>query len=176
MLHPICTGALLMLATTAVQGTYVTDRLTVGLYADPAQTERPFRVVTAGTPVESLQRRGTYTQVRLGDKQTGWLETRHLSEDKPLKVRLVEVQAKYGATRQQLQELERTLAERDHLIASLAKAPRRSVATHRSAPETAARAPPSGTPDRLSTWLLAGAGTALGFLGGLAVGLFRADG
>jgi hypothetical protein len=114
--------------------------------------------------------------VRLGDKQTGWLETRHLSEDKPLNVRLVEVQAKYGATWKQLQELERTLAERERLIAGLAPAPLRPVPSDESAPETAMRAHPTGAYDRLSTWLLAGAGTALGFLGGLAVGLFRAHG
>ena len=58
MLHPICAGALLMPATTAVHGTYVTDRLTAGLHEDPAQTKRPFRVVQAGTPAEPLRRTG----------------------------------------------------------------------------------------------------------------------
>jgi uncharacterized protein YgiM (DUF1202 family) len=166
------TGALLALATTAAQGTYVTDRLSVGLYEDPAQTDRPLRRVAAGTPLESLQRRRTFTQVRLSDQQTGWIETRYLSEEKPLKVRLVETQAKFGQTLNQLQALERRLAEQNGPIAERAPVPERPVEVNAAEPEMASKVPALGT-GRLGTWLLAGAGTALGFLGGLAVGLFR---
>ena len=72
---------------------YVTDQLAAGLYSDKALTGDPIKVVMTGQPLEVLSREGKGVQVRLTDKTEGWIDEAYVSDKKPSKVKLLEVQA-----------------------------------------------------------------------------------
>ncbi|MCP3869712.1 MAG: TIGR04211 family SH3 domain-containing protein [Gammaproteobacteria bacterium] len=102
---------LLLLLSVAVvaQAAHITDKLQVELYQVPGGTGRVLRLLPSGTPVEVLGSRDAYNEVRLGDNSTGWVESRLVSNKKPTKIRLLELQAKSGKLQQRLMELERRL-------------------------------------------------------------------
>jgi SH3 domain protein len=100
---------LLLLPVAAVQGAHITDKLLAGLYEKPDSTNDPISLLPSGTPLEILSRQGGYARVRLGDDQTGWVEARFISKEKPAKARLLEAQAKNAELQRQLVEAQARL-------------------------------------------------------------------
>jgi len=99
----------LVMPTHAVQSAHITDKLLAGFYEQPDSASQPLKVLPSGTPVEALKKLAGFTQVRLGDNSEGWIESRYISDSKPAKVMLLELQAKHGQTKQQLRLLEKEL-------------------------------------------------------------------
>lgn len=91
------------------QAARITDKLLAGLYASPDATDNPIRVVPSDTPLERLEKQGEFTKVRLGDGSEGWVESRFITDEKPARVMLLELQAKNSQLQQQLRESERRL-------------------------------------------------------------------
>lgn len=102
-------GALILAGAT--RAAHITDKLAVGLH-DAPEDETPRRVLTSGTPLEILDRRGRFCNVRLGDGDGGWLECRYVTDEKPARAMLVETQARAGQLWDQLEELKRQLEEK----------------------------------------------------------------
>jgi len=100
---------LLVMQAHSIQGAHITDKLLAGFYQQPDATSEPIKVLTSGTPVELLNKRAGFSRVRLGDNSEGWVESRYISDSKPAKVMLLELQAKHGRMKQQLQRAEREL-------------------------------------------------------------------
>ena len=91
------------------QGARITDKLLAGLYPDPDSTGKPTRVLPSDTPLERLEKRGDFTRVRLGDGSEGWVESRFITDEKPARIMLLELQAKNSQLQQQLRDAERQL-------------------------------------------------------------------
>jgi SH3 domain protein len=91
------------------QGARITDKLLAGLYAEPDTAGQPVRVLPSDTPLERLEQRGEFTRVRLGDGDEGWVENRFITDEKPARVMLLELQAKNSQLQQQLDAAERQL-------------------------------------------------------------------
>lgn len=87
---------ILLLALAPGQGTaaHITDKLVVALYPAPEAEGPPLQLLSSGTPLEVLDRRSGFAQVRLGDDTTGWVEASYVTEEKPAKAMLLETQAK----------------------------------------------------------------------------------
>ena len=100
---------MLVLLSATARGAHITDQLLAGLYTEPAGNGRTMRVLPSGTPVERLKQRDGFTLIRLSDNSEGWVETRYITDNKPAKVQLLELQAKHGALKHRLQETERAL-------------------------------------------------------------------
>jgi SH3 domain protein len=99
-------GLLILLPVLAAAETaYVTDNLRLGLHAAEDTSDRAFRYLESGQPMEILIRDRNYANVRLPDGTEGWVKAAYLVDDKPAKLIVAE-----------------TLAERDRLAAELAEA------------------------------------------------------
>ena len=99
-------GVLILLPVLAAAETaYVTDNLRLGLHAAEDTSDRAFRYLESGQPMEILIRDRNYANVRLPDGTEGWVKAAYLVDDKPAKLIVAE-----------------TLAERDRLAAELAEA------------------------------------------------------
>ena len=99
-------GVLALLPLMAVADTaYVTDNLRLGLHAAEDTSDRAFRVLESGQPMEVLLNAGNYANVRLPDGTEGWVKTGYLVDVKPAKLIVAE-----------------TMAERDALVTELAEA------------------------------------------------------
>lgn len=99
-------GLLALLPLLAAADTaYVTDNLRLGLHAAEDTSDRAFRVMESGQPMEVLLRAGNYANVRLPDGTEGWVKSGYLVDEKPAKLIVAE-----------------TMAERDALAAELAAA------------------------------------------------------
>lgn len=91
----------LILAAQASVAAYITDKLLAGYYASPDLTSQPVRALPNGTPMEILEEKGKFSRVRLGDNSEGWVETRFITLEKPAKMMLLELQAKYATLKRQ---------------------------------------------------------------------------
>jgi len=94
-------GVALLLITQISVGAYITDKLLAGYYASPDLATEPLRALPAGTPMEVLEEKGKFSRIRLGDNSEGWVESRFISQEKPAKTMLLELQAKYALLKRQ---------------------------------------------------------------------------
>ena len=96
-------GALLLLLAQGSFGAYITDKLLAGFYAAPDLTTKPLRALPNDTPMEILEETGNLSRVRLGDNSEGWVETRFITQEKPARMMLLELQAKYASLKRQVE-------------------------------------------------------------------------
>lgn len=94
--------ALLLLLAQGCLGAYITDKLLAGFYASPDLTSEPLRALPNDTPMEILEEAGNLSRVRLGDNSEGWVETRFITREKPARMMLLELQAKYASLKRQV--------------------------------------------------------------------------
>ncbi len=104
-------GTLLLLLTVpGAEAAHITDKLLAGFYDTPDSATKPSRLLTSGTPLEIMGgNQGALTPVHLGDGSEGWVEQRYISDEKPAKVMILELQAKTSTLLQRLHEAEKAL-------------------------------------------------------------------
>ena len=120
-MKPVAAGLLLMGALTLADGAgaiHITDKLAVGLH-EARGDDRPKRVLISGTPLELLERQGDLCRVQLGDGDSGWLECRYLTDEKPARTMLVESQARAGQLWDQVEGLKRQLEQKQQRLDEL---------------------------------------------------------
>lgn len=86
---------MLIFAPVLLQAAHITDKLLAGMYAEPSSAGAPIKLLPSGTPVELQTEKAGFVKILLVDGQTGWVEKRFLSDEKPSKVRLLALQSKY---------------------------------------------------------------------------------
>jgi hypothetical protein len=85
---------LLLLLSSLASAAHITDKLVVGLYPEPAAEGTPLQLLSSGTPLEVLDRRQGFAEVRLADDTRGWVEAGYVTDEKPAKAMLLETQAR----------------------------------------------------------------------------------
>ncbi len=95
-----------VLASAGTQAAHITDKLLAGLYEQPEVAEKAQRLLPSGTPLDVLQRKQGFTEVRLSDDTRGWVESIYVSEEKPAKMKLLESQAKVRQLKAELAGME----------------------------------------------------------------------
>ena len=99
-------GVLILLPALAAADTaYVTDNLRLGLHRAEDTSDRAFRYLESGQPMEILIRDRNYANVRLPDGTEGWVKSAYLVDEKPAKLIVAE-----------------TIEERDRLASELEQA------------------------------------------------------
>jgi SH3 domain protein len=94
---------------TSVQAAHITDKLLVGLYAEPKSGLQPSKVLPSGTPLEVLERKDAFSKVKLGDGREGWVKSVYISNEKPARAMLLELQAKNSSLQNKLRDAENRL-------------------------------------------------------------------
>ncbi len=102
---------------------YVNDMLRVGVRSKPNSAESPLAVVTTGTALEVLERRGGYVKVRTEEGKEGWVNKVYLVSEPPARERLARMKAEFERVQKELDELRaesiHTTEENDKLQARL---------------------------------------------------------
>jgi len=105
-------GFLALLPLMAAADTaYVTDNLRLGLHTAENTSDRPFRTLESGQPMEVLLRAGNYANVRLPDGTEGWVKTGYLVDEKPAKLIVAETMAERDALAEELAASKAAFAE-----------------------------------------------------------------
>lgn len=102
--------ALLPLAAAA-ETAYVTDNLRLGLHAAEDTSDRAFRFLDSGQPMEVLVRDRNYANVRLPDGTEGWVKAAYLVDEKPAKLIVAETIAERDALAAELDSARQSFAE-----------------------------------------------------------------
>jgi len=99
----------LLFAIGSAQAAYITDKLLVGFYAKPDASIQPTKVLPSSTPMEVLGKKNAFSKVRLGDGKEGWVKTIYISNEKPARAMLLELQAKSSTIQNKLRQAEKAL-------------------------------------------------------------------
>ena len=89
---------------------YVTDNLRLGLHQAPDTSDRAFRYLDSGQPMEILTRDRNYANVRLPDNTEGWVKNAYLVDDKPAKLIVAEITAERDGLIVELEETRQAFA------------------------------------------------------------------
>jgi hypothetical protein len=103
--HPLYLLPILLVLAGAAAAAHITDKLVVGMYPGPLAEGQPLQLLSSGTPLEVLQRKQGFAQVRLADDRRGWVEARYVTDEKPAKAMLLETQLKLRTLNSELQAL-----------------------------------------------------------------------
>lgn len=104
------TGIMILLAvSTQANAAYVSERLKLGLYAEPNADGAPVKTLSTGTEVEIVEQGEQFARVRLADGTEGWALKEFLTDSPPAAQQL---QRQLEKTKQ---ELEQTTRQRDQL-------------------------------------------------------------
>lgn len=108
----LITGLLALFPLLAAAETaYVTDNLRLGLHNAEDTSDRAFRILESGQPMEILIRAGSYANVRLPDGTEGWVKTAYLVTDKPATLIVAETIEQRDALAAELEETRAAFAE-----------------------------------------------------------------
>lgn len=111
---------LLFLPLAAVAETaYVTDNLRLGIHQAEDTSDRAFRMLESGQPLEVLYRAGSYAHVQLPDGVQGFVKANYLVSEKPAKLLLAETKAERDALLAELDATKQALTEPATVIAGL---------------------------------------------------------
>jgi SH3 domain protein len=95
----------------AAETAYVTDNLRLGLHQAEDTSDRAFRFLDSGQPMEILIRGGSYANVRLPDGTEGWVKSAYLVDEKPAKLIVAETIAERDALVTELEQARQAFAE-----------------------------------------------------------------
>ena len=100
----VLTGLSLLLLTALGQAAYITDKLVAGLYKENKVTETPLKALNSGTPLEVISRKNGFVKVRTSDGTIGWVEAAYLTDEKPARSILLDMQAKLSVLQKKLEQ------------------------------------------------------------------------
>jgi len=101
----------LFLLAHPAHAAFVTDKLLAGLYSAPETSSKPIKVLPSGTPFEVLDKQDDFSKVKLGDNSEGWLENQLITNEKPARVMLLQLQSKNSQLQKKLRRSEAQLKE-----------------------------------------------------------------
>lgn len=138
--------ALLGAVPAGAETLYVAERLRLGLHAEPTDESAVLKTVETGVPLEVVERRENYVQVREPQGAVGWIEGRFLTPDPPARLRLAKLQEELSRSRAQTAEAQTQLKKAQAALAEqAAKARDTAKNSGDSAAATPAPAPVAAT-------------------------------
>jgi SH3 domain protein len=81
---------------------YITDKVLVGVYEEANGESNLLTTLPSGTPLEVLERNGSFTRVRSPDGSSGWIEGSYMIEHKPAQLVVLELTDKQKQSDEQL--------------------------------------------------------------------------
>lgn len=95
--------SLILLLAAPLQAAYITDKLVAGLYETAEVSDKPLKALSSGTPLEVVSRDNGFIKVRTPDGTIGYVEATYLTDEKPARSMLLELQAKNAQLQKQLE-------------------------------------------------------------------------
>jgi len=110
------------------ESAYIVDRLYAIMRTEAIETSPVAKTIESGTVVEVLQRTERFARVRDKQGAEGWVETRYLTAEPPMRVQLAKLQdeltkarAQVVETQAQLKKTEKTLAAQTASMKDMSK-------------------------------------------------------
>ncbi len=100
---------LLLLITQAGSAAYITDKLLVGLYPEPSNKTKYFKILTSGAQLKILERQTGYIKVQLHDGTEGWVERRYIIDEKPAALMLSDANKENESLKGELDQVRQEL-------------------------------------------------------------------
>lgn len=163
--------ALLGAVPVGAETVYVAERLRIGLRAEPLDESPGLKTVETGMPLEVIERRENYVQVREPQGTAGWIEARFLTPDPPARLQLAKLQDDLAKSRAQTAEIQAQLKKAQAALAEQAVKAKDSAT---SSLPVADKSPPvkPGAPDGGSRFSYLWLGISFAMLGiGFAAGV-----
>jgi SH3 domain protein len=93
-----------VLASLSVQAQtyYITDKVLVGVYEEASGESKLLTTLPSGTPLEVIERSGSFAKVRGPDGSSGWIEGSYMIEHKPAQLVVLELTDKQKQADEQL--------------------------------------------------------------------------
>lgn len=98
-------------SVAAEETMYVTDKLFLGLYANPDGGGDAVTTLVSGTPLQVLERNKYYSRVRTAQGAEGWVKSAYLVEEKPPRLLLTELQTQRDQFATQLESTKSALSQ-----------------------------------------------------------------
>lgn len=92
---------------------YITDRVLLGVHADPSEESPLIDSVPSGTSVEVLETKQSFKRVRLPNGKTGWASSSYLMNEKPATAKYDELLAKQKKAEASLKAIQTKLANKE---------------------------------------------------------------
>ncbi len=70
---------------------YITDKVLVGVYEEDSADSALITTLPTGTPLEVIERSGSFVNVRSPDGSSGWIENTYMIEHKPAQLMVLEL-------------------------------------------------------------------------------------
>jgi SH3 domain protein len=113
-------GVMLGSASMLVQAqSYITDKVVVGIYDQPNADATLLKAIPSGTPLEILERRDEFSQIRTPDDTTGWIENTYIIDNKPAQLIVLELTDRQRQTQRALDDARKQLLDMQEQLAVL---------------------------------------------------------
>jgi SH3 domain protein len=104
-------AVLLSLLTSAAQAAFITDKIVVEVHAQRFNQGAVLKTLSSGSSVEVLLSDGEYSRIRTPDNITGWVESKYLSNEKPVQLEYLEMLAKSKTLEAKLKAAEEKMSQ-----------------------------------------------------------------
>lgn len=108
-------GILLSSSVATAESLYITDKISIDVYSDKFAKGEHIKSLPTGTIVEIIERDQGYAQIRTRDSLEGWVESKYLSNEKPLQIEYLQLSAKYKAAQEKINDYQTRLLELQEL-------------------------------------------------------------
>lgn len=122
------------------ESAYIVDRLYAIMRTEAIETSPVAKTIESGTVVEVLQRTERFARVRDKQGAEGWVETRYLTAEPPMRVQLAKLQDELTKARAQVAETQAQFKKTEKALAA-------QTASMKEMPKSALGTPPSSVSD-----------------------------
>ncbi|MCG6885685.1 MAG: TIGR04211 family SH3 domain-containing protein [Proteobacteria bacterium] len=104
---------LIVMGNTALNAEtrYVTDRILLGIHAEPTEESPLLDSIPSGTALEVLETNDSFSKVRLPNGKTGWASRSYLMEQKPATAKVDQLQASTQKAEADMKAIQEKLAK-----------------------------------------------------------------
>ena len=99
--------------TSYAASMFVTDRILLGVHAQPSEASPIVQSIPSGTKVEVIQNQGDFTRVKLGNGVQGWVSNKYLMSEQPSTAQYDKLFAENQKNLETLKKLNTTLSKRE---------------------------------------------------------------
>ena len=103
----------LFAGTSYAASMYVTDRILLGVHAQPSEASPIIQSIPSGTAVEVIQNQGDFTKIKLISGTQGWVSNKYLMSEQPSTAQYDKLFAENQKNLETLKKLNTTLSKRE---------------------------------------------------------------
>ena len=102
-------------STALAEPLYITDKISIPVYADKSSKSNAIKTLASGTIVDVVNREEKFAWIRTTDDVEGWVEAKYLSNEKPTQIEYLQLAAKYKVAMDKIQDYQTRLLDMQEL-------------------------------------------------------------